>query len=112
MTHGFHVLKHIHKRKTSHLEPYPHKNKFYAVIDNITIIMAIVVPLTTIPQILQIWINKSAGDVSLFTWCAFLVSAITWLFYSIIHKDKPLIINSILWIILESIVIVLIILYG
>jgi len=100
-------LHHYHKRKRT--SP---TNKFVRFFDHFIYIVAIVIPLMTIPQVLMIWINKSAQDVSLITWSAYLFSALCWLTYSIIRKDKPLIINSILWVILESLVIVGVIIYG
>lgn len=100
-------LHHFHKReKTSHT------NKFVGFFEHFIYVVAIIIPLMTIPQVLKIWINKSAQDVSLITWSAYSFSALCWLTYSIIRKDKPLIINSILWVILESLVIVGIIIYG
>ena len=75
------------------------------------LIVAIIIPLMTIPQVLKIWINRSAEDVSLITWYAYLFSAVVWLAYGLVHKDKPLIFNSVLWVILETLVIVGIIIF-
>jgi len=106
-------LHHLHKRKRifKKLERYPPPNKFVRFVDDFIYIVAIIIPLMTIPQVLKIWISRSAENVSLITWSAFLLSAVSWLFYSIIHKDKPLIINSVLWIILELFVIIGILIY-
>ncbi len=100
-------LHNFHKRKRT-----SHSNKFVGFFDHFIYIVAIVIPLMTIPQILKIWVNKSAQDVSLISWIAYLFSALCWLTYSIIHKNKPLIINSALWVLLESFVIVGVIIYG
>lgn len=104
---------HLHRRKRifQKSEKYPNPNKFVRFVDNSILFIAIAVPLMTIPQILKIWINKSADDVSLITWGAYLFSAVSWLVYSIIHKDKPLIVNCILWIVLELIVIIGVLIY-
>jgi|TARA_B100002003_G_C13868830_1_gene424956 uncharacterized protein with PQ loop repeat len=106
-------LHHMDKRKRQgkKLEPFPHPKKWMRFLDNFIYVVAIIIPLMTIPQILTIWINQSAQDVSLITWSAFLISAMVWLVYSVIHKDKPLIINSILWIILEMIIIIEIVIF-
>ena len=106
-------LHNIHKRKrqTKKLDPFPHPNHKIRFIDNLIYFFAIIIPLMTIPQIWIIWVNKSAQDMSLVTWGAFLVSAFVWLTYSIVHKDKPLIINSVLWVILESLVVIGIIIF-
>ena len=107
-------LHHIHRRKrqTKKLDPFPHPDHRIRFIDDFIYIVAILIPLMTIPQILIIWTNKSAQDMSLITWSAFLVSAIMWFIYSVVHKDKPLIINSALWVILESLVVIGIIIFG
>ncbi len=99
-------LHHLHKREKSK------DKKSVKFLDKFMYIIAIIIPLMTIPQVLLIWINKSAQNISLISWCAFLFSAICWLIYSILHKEKPLIANSILWIILEVFVIVGVIIYA
>jgi len=109
-----HGLHHMHKRKrqAKKLDPYPHPNKWVRLIDHLIYVFAIVIPLTTIPQMVKIWVNKSAHDVSIVMWSAFLVSAVMWLLYAIVHKDRPLIINSVLWVAFEIVVITEIIVYG
>ena len=81
-------------------------------MDKIIFVVAIWIPLMTIPQVFQIWTNRSAQDVSIITWGAFLVSAVIWLVYGTIHRDKPLMVNGFLWVILEVLVIIGIFLYG
>ena len=107
-------LHHIHKRKrqAKKLAPYPHPDKRVRFLDSVIYVLAVVIPLMTIPQILLIWVNKSAQNVSIITWWAFLFSSTMWLMYSVVHKEKPLIINSTLWIALELIVIIEIIIFG
>jgi len=99
-------IHHLHKRKIAR------GKKPTSLFDKFMYLIAIVIPLLTIPQIILIWVNKSAQDISLITWGAYLFSAICWLIYSIIHKEKPLIANSILWVLLEALVIVGVIIYG
>ena len=102
------ILQHSklhHQQKTN-------PSRFAESFNRFMYVIAIIIPLMTIPQIITIWTNKSAQDVSLLTWSAYLFSALCWLIYSIIHKDRPLIINSILWVILETFVIAGIIIYG
>jgi len=97
---SYHGLYHIQSKKK--------QDSF----DKLMYFVAVVIPLMTIPQIIKIWNNKSAQDVSLETWVAYLISAILWLIYAIKHKEKPLILNSILWILLELLVIAGVIFYG
>jgi MtN3 and saliva related transmembrane protein len=73
--------------------------------------VAIIEPLTTIPQIYQIWSRKSAEGVSLATWGFYTLTACIWLVYGIKIKEKPIIISSIMWILTEGLVVIGILLY-
>ena len=72
---------------------------------------AIVAPLSTIPQILDIFRTHDVSGVSLLTWSMYAFLPIFWLFYGFLHKDKFIIINNILWMIVSSIVVVGIFVY-
>lgn len=102
-------LHHYYKRKRAIKKANGH---MVHIFDDFMYVIAIVMPLTTIPQIIEIWINKSAQSVSIVTWSAYVVSALFWLAYSIIHKETVLIINSVLWVLLELMVVVGVVIYG
>jgi uncharacterized protein with PQ loop repeat len=80
-------------------------------IDRLIYVAAITYPLTTIPQIADIVINKSSQNVSLLTWLLYDAFTVVFLWYAIEKKLKPLIIEYCLWIAAQSIVVVLILLY-
>ena len=101
---------HIKEKEKKYFEKI-HSKKGMKQYDRFMIFIGIASPLMTIPQILEIWLNKDAGRVSLITWSIYILSAICWLIYGIIHKSKPLIITEIAWIIVESIVLAGIIIY-
>ena len=67
---------------------------------------AIIAPLSTIPQILDIFRTRDVSGVSLLTWGMYAFIPIFWLLYGFLHKDKFIIINNILWMIVSSIVVV------
>lgn len=71
------------------------------LIKRSVLVVAVVEPAMTIPQIYEIWGNKSAGGVSETTWGLYIGAAVIWLLYGIQLKDKPLIVSSCLWIITE-----------
>ena len=75
-------------------------------------VIAVVIPLMTLPQIITVWGNQSADNISLTTWVAYLFSAVCWLINSLLTKNKALAINQMLWVVLELILIVGIILYS
>ena len=109
-----HGLHHIHLRKRIHqkYEPYPHPNKWMNFMDRFLIIVAVIGPLTTAPQIYDIFWTKSVNGLSFWTWLLYSVLSIPWLFYGLVHRDKPLIISSILWVILQGIVAAGILIYS
>lgn len=74
--------------------------------------MSVFTMLMTIPQVLTIWIGQQAAGVSLFTWSAYLVSAILWLWFGIQKGDKNIYLPCVGWIVLDLAVIMGIIIYG
>ncbi len=81
-------------------------------MDKAVYVVGAIGPLMTLPQISKIWFEKNASGVSILSWSAFLFYAIFWLIYGIIHKEKPIIFAYILWVTLQSLVVIGIIIYG
>lgn len=67
--------------------------------------VAIAGPLMTLPQIYQIFSTKTAQGISLTTWGLYCVSSAVWFLYGLKIKDKPLIIASFLWVLMEALVV-------
>ena len=85
-----------------------HKKK----IENFALFAGILQPLITLPQIITIYANKSADDVSLLTWLGYLFFGITFLIYGLAFKLKPIWIGQIIWVTMQAITVVGILLYG
>lgn len=81
------------------------------LIDRLIYVAAITYPLTTIPQIIDIFISRSSENVSLLTWLLYDAFTFIFLWYAVEKKLKPLIIEYCMWIIAQSIVVFLILLY-
>ena len=94
------------------LEKYPHPNKWKNFLDKMIYVVGVSGPIMTFPQLLKIWVEKNAQGVSLFSWAWYLGIAFIWLTYAIVHKEKPLIITYILWIIIEIFIVIGVVLYG
>ena len=109
-----HAEHHIHQRKRIHqlYQKFPHPNPTLKFLDNICIMIAIIMPLTTFPQIYKTWVYKNAIGMSLLMWVFHAMLVIPMLLYGIAHKVKPLIILNILWVVVDIIVIIGIMLYG
>jgi len=105
---------HQHKRKRLHKlnEPYPHPKPWLEKLDHLVIIVAIISPLTALPQIYNIWYLQNVEGVSLLTWLLFSIIAIPLLIYGIAHKEKVLIILNSLWLIMYAAVISGVLYYG
>jgi len=106
-----HTLGRHHHHKRIREKKLFSKKSFIKDYDKFMYGIAVFIPLTTLPQAWDIWSSKSAEDVSIITWGFFTFSAICWLIYALIHRDKILIINHILWVILETLVLTGIIIY-
>jgi len=102
------ILLHQHKRK---IRSKKSENKF-KTIDNLVTVIAVVYPLSTIPQIIEIWVNKNTEGISLITWSLFLVLQSILLVYGIAHKEKRLILMWSLWCLVYAIIVVGLVLYS
>jgi len=106
-------LHHFSRRKRIYQkhEPYPHPNKWKRLMDKLIYVIGILGPIMTIPQLMKVWIEKNVAGLSIVSWGAYLIIAIFWLVYGIMHKDKPIVFSSGLWIIVHSLIIVGVVLY-
>lgn len=83
-----------------------------ALVDRLAGTIGILVPLFTVPQIVDIWRNQSADGVSSITWIGYLAFSVFWLIYALYHKDRPLILLHVLWILMQLAVVVGIFMYA
>ena len=74
--------------------------------------MSVFTMLMTIPQVLTIWIGQEAAGVSIFTWSAYLVSAILWFWFGMQKRDKNIYLPCVGWMVLDIAVIMGVIIYG
>jgi uncharacterized protein with PQ loop repeat len=87
-----HGLPLKHKRAKQHQHP----------IDKIVYFFAFATPAFELPQLVTIYSNHSAKNVSVVTWGFFAVASFTWLLYALHRKLKPMIIAYILFTVIES----------
>jgi len=74
-------------------------------LDAATYVVAFYGPIVSLPQVWKIWVYKTSEGVSMFTWGAFIISTTIWLLYGVQHKQKPIIITSILWLVVEVLIV-------
>lgn len=80
-------------------------------IEYFALVAGIIQPLITLPQIIAIYSNQSAKDVSLLTWVGYLVFGITFLIYGLVFQLKPIWAGQIIWVTMQTIVVIGILLY-
>lgn len=95
-------LRHLHMKKLSKKRS----------MDKIIYVVALIWPILTLPQIWRVWVYKNPSGLSLFTWWAYVLSAILWIVYGIVHKEKVIIFSNILWVIVNLAVLIGTIIYG
>ena len=64
--------------------------------------LSIISLLMTVPQVLTIWIGRSAAGVSLASWVTYLVSAGLWFIYGLQKRDKTIYLACIGWMLLDA----------
>lgn len=74
--------------------------------------MAVVSPLLGVPQAVEIFVERDASGLSLFSWLAFTAVALVFLAYAITHRIKPLIVAEALWLVVYAAIIPGILIYG
>ncbi len=82
-----------------------HLIKKATLLDDVCLLIAIIMPLSSIPQSYNIWILGKTEGVSLLTWSAFFVLSIPLLVYGIIHKEKVIILMNAVWLCMYAIII-------
>ena len=81
------------------------KKKKITAFDAVVIAASFMYPLSSIPQVIQIFQGSTDG-VSLLSWASFAVFAIIFLIYGLKHRITPMIITNSIWIIMDSLVII------
>lgn len=88
------------------------KNKNSYFVNKIILATAIIEPLFTLPQAYIIFRNQDASDISLTTWIGFNILTLVWIWYSIVNKEKIVLIYQGLYFILNTIIIIGALIYG
>lgn len=90
---------HIHFRsrsRISNIEKYPSKKPNIRLLDNLVIIGSVIGPLFVAPQVLLAWRSADISSLSLPTWSSWLGLSLLWGVYGMVHKEKPIIISSLM----------------
>lgn len=68
--------------------------------------VALIGPVVTLPQLVEIWSNGQDAGVSIITWVGYLTLSVFWLTYGFMRKEKPIIIANILYFIINLAIVI------
>ncbi len=76
------------------------------LLDRCMLVVALIGPVMTLPQILTIWADKQTSGVSVSSWIAYTFVSGFWVVYGIVHREKLVTFINILWVILGVVIVV------
>lgn len=83
-----------------------------ATIDKAMVAVAVIHPLSALPQVVEIFSTHNASGVSLATWVLFMLIGVIFMLYAIVHNIKPMILNQIIWFMMDFLVVIGVLMYG
>lgn len=89
-----------------------HKIKRSDKIDTLALFVGIIQPLVTLPQIYIVYSTQDASEVSLFMWTGFNVASVVLLLYGLKHKLAPIVWAQILWIMVQTPMMLSVFIFG
>lgn len=95
-------IHHISLRKRKKLEPYPSPDMRVRIMDKLIIVVGVLSPLMTVPQIYDIYVFKNASGVSTISWFSYTIFSVVWVIYGIMHKEKAIILSQSIWIVMGA----------
>lgn len=63
-------------------------------LDKIIFPIALVSPIMTVPQVLQVWQKHETAGLAVTTWIGFAFASAFWTLYGLAHKDKTITVSS------------------
>lgn len=96
----------LRRRIYKNLEQYPHPERKKRIVDSAAYVMGVLTPLTSLPQLYEIWILKNSAGVSVSTWSLWIGTSAFWFYYGFIHKERPIMVAQSLWFVLELLVVI------
>lgn len=89
-----------------------HVIKKNGVVDMLALIVGVIQPLMTLPQIYLIYASQDTSGVSLFMWTGYNVASVILLIYGFKHKLLPIVVAQILWLLVQTPMMVAVFIFG
>jgi len=81
-------------------------------IEILATVLGVITGLANVPQIIRIFKNRSAKDISIITNLIFIISSVVWLLYGLQLDSFPLIVANIIYIITYGLIVIGWVVYG
>jgi uncharacterized protein with PQ loop repeat len=94
----------VRKRGHKKLEPFPASTFWMRFLDSVVLVVGVIGPLTTIPQILLIYTTHQATGVAATSWFGPAILDIPWILYGIAHRERAIVITYSLWLVMNTMV--------
>ena len=82
------------------------------LLDKIVYVVVFSGIVLTIPQIANVWLLHDVSGLSLVSWATYAVVSTFWFIYGLVHKERLVTVSSFVWIILHTMVVVGILVFG
>lgn len=105
--HHAHLKKHLYKK----IEGAPNRESLKRTLDKMMVGIALIGPLATIPQVFQLYHTKDAQGLSIETWVLWTILSGVWCVYGYLHRETPIALSNIIYVILQGAVVIGILLY-
>lgn len=107
-------IHHYHKRtrRSSFHELFVSRDRLKHWFDRIVYFVGAFAIIMTIPQFVEVWVRRNAEGVSPVSWGAYSLTSLFWFIYGVLHKERPLIINYGMWVLLNGLIAIGALLYG
>ncbi len=76
------------------------------MLDQSIYFVSVLAPLSSLPQILQVWQGHQTAGISLVTWSAYAGINVLWIAYGIIHSENPITFGNVLMLACNAAVVV------
>lgn len=102
---------HVRKRHSHSLEPYPARTQWKRWLDKTVYAAGIIGPIMSLPQIIRIYGTGSADGIAPESWFMWALLDIPWIIYGLVHREFPIAMTYILWLLCNTLVLVGALLY-
>lgn len=79
--------------------------KYAKTMDHYAFLMGFVAVAVNVPQLVDVYTRKDVSGVSVVSWAGFLLGAVFWLFYGLLHRARTLVVINAMLIVVQSLIV-------